>query len=142
LKEILMRRQFLTTLALAVSALASAPPTAAQIVPAEVLKSAPPEIVQTAPAYSDGELKSFAVAVLEVKRVTDVYLPKLQIAATLEERHQVEETASTEMKQAVENKGFTVTRFNEILSQAKIHPELAARIRQHIQEPEPQQEEQ
>ena len=137
-----MRRQFFTTLALAVACVASAPPTAAQIVPAEVVKSAPPEIAPTAPAYSDGELKSFAVAVLEVKRVTDVYLPKLQTAATLEERHQVEETASTEMKQAVENKGFTVARFNEILTQAKMHPELAAQIRQHIQQPEQQQEEQ
>ncbi len=122
------------------SALVAAPPAAAQIVPAEVLKSAPPEIVRTAPAYSDGELESFAVAVLEVKRVTDVYLPKLQTAATPEERHQVEETASTEMKQAVVNKGFTVTRFNEILTQAKIHPELAARIRQHIPEPGQEQE--
>ena len=137
-----MRRQFLTTLAFAVSALAAAPSATAQNVPVEILQSAPPEIAQSAPPYSDGELKSFAVAVLEVKRVTDVYLPKLQTAATLEERHQVEETASTEMKQAVENKGFTVARFNEILTQAKMHPELAAQIRQHIQQPEQQQEEQ
>ena len=123
-----MRLHALATTAIAVLALAAAPPATAQSV-----QSA---IEQSAPAVSDAELKSFAVAVLEVRRITDTYVPMLKTATTIEEQQQVEKAASAEMKQAVENEGMTVGRFNQILTLARIDPDLTERIRRHIKQPQ------
>jgi Domain of unknown function (DUF4168) len=122
-----MRVQFLAT-AIAMLGIAAVPPVMAQAVE--------PPIQQSAPAISDAELKSFAVAVAGIQRVNDIYLPKLQTARTDEEREQVQKIASMEMKRAVENEGITVTRFQEILEQARSNPEVAERVRRHIQQPQ------
>lgn len=129
-----MRLQFLATTAIA---------TAIAVfgvagVPSATAQSVQPPIEQSATAISDAELKSFAVAVVEIQRVNDTYLPKLQTATTVEERQQVQEIASTEMKRAVENEGITVTRFQEILAQARTNPEVAERVRRHIVQPQSQ----
>lgn len=123
-----MRLQFLATTAIAVLGFAGPPLAMAQ--------SVQPPIEQSAPAISDAELKSFAGAVVEIQRVNDTYLPKLQTATTVEERQQVQEIASAEMKRAVENEGITVNRFQEILAQARANPEFAERVRRHILQPQ------
>jgi hypothetical protein len=134
-----MNTRFLAMLGIAVSVgLQAAPCATAQILPAEVPESAPPDIIKAVPVYSDAELRTFAIAAVEVKNVTDAYLPRLQSAQTTEEKRHVESTATAEMIRAVENKGISVARFNEILTQARTDPKLAARIRQHIEDPQPE----
>lgn len=129
-----MRPQFFATTAFAMLGLTPVPPATAQ--------TAQPEVEQFAPAFSDAELKSFAVAVVEVRRLTDAYLPKLHSAATVEEQRQIEEIASVRLKEAVENKGMTVARFKEILAYSQNDPELAQRIRSHLPQSELQPREQ
>jgi hypothetical protein len=42
-------------------------------------------------------LRTFAVAVVGVQRVTDTYMPILKTATTIQDQQKVEETASAEM---------------------------------------------
>ena len=94
-------------------------------------QSARPGIQEPA-TVSDTELRSFASAAVEVKRVADSYLPVLAGVQTFEEKTRVESAAYSEIRQIVENEGFTVSRFNEILSLASVSPDLADRIRLHM----------
>ena len=123
-----MRVQFLATAAIAVFGVAWVPSATAQ--------SAQPPIEQSAPAISETEVKSFAVALEQIQRVNDTYLPKLQTATTDKEREQLQEIASSEMKRAVEKEGISVSRFEEILAQARSNPEVAERIRRHLRQPQ------
>jgi len=83
-------------------------------------------------AVNDAEIKSFAAAVVEVKRVTDSYLPMLAGARTTEEKDRVENAAFAEIKEVVASEGFTVSRFNQILSLASASPDLVDQIRLHL----------
>lgn len=118
------RSSFPTMMTIALLSIASVPVALAQAsqLPAE----------QSAPSYSDAELKSFAVALLEVQRINDAYLPQLKAAKTTEEQQQVEEKASQEMEQAVRTKGLSVDKYKEILTRAQSNPEVAERVKQHL----------
>lgn len=100
--------------------------------PATLAQNTVPKVQQPAPVYSDAELKTFAVAALEVLRINDVYLPKLKMAGTPEEQQQVEKTASDEMVKAVEKEGMSVTKYKEIMGHAETSPEIAERIIAHM----------
>jgi hypothetical protein len=131
-EEIPMKVRTFATTAIALTAtavLAAAAPfvTAQSIRPAVVHSSPAPS-----PAFSDTELRVFAVAVVGVQRVTDTYMPKLKKATTIQDQQRVEETASVEMARVVENQGMTVSRFSQILELTKVSPELADRVRWHI----------
>lgn len=98
------------------------------------LAQATPAVPQTAPVYSDNELKTFALAALEVLRINDLYLPKLKMATTPEEQRQVEKTASDEMVKAVEKEGLSVAKYKEIMNHAEANPELAERVVKHMKD--------
>jgi hypothetical protein len=91
-----------------------------------------PQAQQPAPNYSEDELKTFAVAALEVLRINDLYLPKLKMAATPEEQQQVEKTATDEMVKAVQKQGLTVDKYKEIMTHAEANPEIADRVMKHM----------
>jgi hypothetical protein len=91
-------------------------------------------LLQASPEYSDKELKSFAAAAIEVQRINDFYLPKLQAARNEKEELDVQRAASGEMTQAVESKGMTVDKFNEIMVVAQLNPQVAGKIVRHINE--------
>lgn len=119
-----IRSSLLTTMAIALLAVAPVPVAMAQ--------SGQPSVEQSVPSVSDAELKSFAVAVLEVQRINDTYMPRFEAAKTPEEQQQVENAASKEMVKAVEKQGMTVDKYKEILSLAQKNPQVAERIKQHI----------
>ncbi|MBI4206248.1 MAG: DUF4168 domain-containing protein [Betaproteobacteria bacterium] len=100
--------------------------------PATFAQGSAPKVQQSAPSYSDSELKSFAVAALEVQRINDAYLPKLKSASSPEEQKQVEKTATAEMVKAVEKEGMTVDKYKEIMNHAQSNPEVAEKVMQHI----------
>lgn len=104
--------------------------------PTTTAQTTSPDTPQAAPSrsYSDDELKTFAVAALEVLRINDMYLPKLKMAATPEEQRQVEKTATDEMVKAVEKEGLTVDKYKEIMSQAEANPEIAERVMKHMKD--------
>ena len=91
-----------------------------------------PPAGQTASSYSDSELKSFAVAVVEVQRINDTYVQKLDSAASPEEQQQLRQAASQEMVQAVEKEGMSVGKYKEIMSHAETDPAVAERVKEHI----------
>lgn len=87
---------------------------------------------QSAPSYSDAELKSFAVAAIEVKRIHDAYAPKFESATSPAEQQQVQQTASQEMVRAVEKEGISVEKYEEIAGQVNVNPAIAERVREHL----------
>ena len=127
-----IRSRFLALAICAATSIAAAPVTAAQGAAPEDRQPAP-EAQQPAPSYSDAELKSFAVAVVQVQRINDAYLPKLKTANSPEEQQQVKKTATDEMVKAVEKEGMTVDKYKQIMNHAQSNPEIADRVMKHIQ---------
>ena len=84
--------------------------------------------------YSDAELKSFASAVVEVHRINDAYIPKLQAASTADEEEKLEAAALREMVQAVEKEGISVEKYEEILTQAQRDHGIALRLKRPLKD--------
>jgi len=123
------RADFLTAAAIAALGMSCIQTTSAQSP-----SVAPMEAPRPASSYSDTELKSFAVAALDVQRIRGIYLPQFEAAATPEEQEQIQTAARTEMVQAIEKRGMTVDKYTEIARQAQARPEIAEQIEHHIQE--------
>ena len=86
-------------------------------------------------AFSDEKLKSFAVAYLEVDKITKEYLPKLQEAKDESAQQKVREEAGAKMIKAVEgSNGISVNEYNQIAQTAQTDPELANKITGFIRE--------
>ena len=92
------------------------------------------QLEQPGATFSDNELKSFAVAIAKMRRINETYRPRVQTAATPEERKQVQQTASAEMTRAVETQGMSIGKFHYILTQARDNPEVAQRVRKHLEQ--------
>ncbi|MCW5605173.1 MAG: DUF4168 domain-containing protein [Burkholderiales bacterium] len=118
------RSKFLAIVAVALLGIGPVSFTHAQDAPV-----APGKSVNT---YSDGELKSFAEAMLEVQRINMTYQPQMESAKTPEEKDRVQQAAMQEAIQAVEGKGMPVDKYQEILLVAQNDPVVADKIRQHI----------
>jgi Domain of unknown function (DUF4168) len=87
-----------------------------------------------ASSYSDKELRLFALAALNVERIRNLYLPKLEAAATPEQQQEVRKAAADEMVQAIEGEGISVRQYSEISTQARQNPELAKRVQEHVRD--------
>jgi Domain of unknown function (DUF4168) len=123
----MIRWTLLTTIAFAVLGASWTP-----VVSAQAQGSPAVEPPQQTSSYSDTELKVFALAALNVQRIRNVYLPKLEAAQTPEQEWEVREAAADEMAQAIEGEGMTVGQYREISSQVRQRPELAKRVQEHI----------
>jgi hypothetical protein len=92
---------------------------------------------QRALSYSDAELKAFALAALNVQRIKNLYLPKLEAANTPEQEQEVRKAATDEMAQAIEGEGMTVRQYTEISNQVRQNPEIAKRVEEHVRDAAP-----
>jgi len=72
--------------------------------------------------------------VVEVHRINDSYIPKLQAANTPDEEQQLEAAALHEMVQAVEKEGISVERYEEILTQAQTNRDIAHRLKRPLRD--------
>lgn len=97
-------------------------------------RSAEPGVGQPAANYSDAELKSFATAAAKVQRINDEYLPKLRTAQSDDEQRHVQETATAEMRRALEEEGISLDKFRSIVWQAQADRALAERIREQFRQ--------
>lgn len=86
----------------------------------------------SAPSFGDSELQSFASAAVKVHLISDAYSQKMGEAQTPVEKQQLEQRASTEMVQAVENEGLTVDKYQAIAKRLETDQELAERVRQKL----------
>ena len=84
--------------------------------------------------YGDTELKSFATAAVNVRRITDAYVEKMVAAKSEKEKKQLEQLASGDMVQAVKNEGLSVTKYQDIANRVQSDPDLAARVKQKLRE--------
>src|SRR5262245_45796879 len=103
-----MFRQSLLTIAFAVLGASWTAIAFAQASDAPVTESP-----QQALSYSDAELKSFTLAALNVQRIKGLYQPKLEAAKTPEQEQEVRKAATSEMVQAIESEGMTVSKYTE-----------------------------
>lgn len=81
-------------------------------------------------SYSDKELRSFAVALLEVERIKSTYAPKL--AQNLREQAQVKQAASLELLTALKQQGMSVDKYQEMLATVQSNPQLAGKVNDYI----------
>lgn len=86
-----------------------------------------------APSLEDDKLQSFAVAFLEVSKVTQEYQPKIAAAGTPEDQQKLQQEAGEKMVEVVNSsEGINVEEYNMIIQAAQTDPELAQRINGHI----------
>lgn len=85
-------------------------------------------------AYSENQLKSYAVAALEVEKLNYSYSERLQAARTAQERKTIRQEATEKMTKAIEDKGLTVQTYNEITSAARSDRQLAEKISHYVKE--------
>jgi len=86
------------------------------------------------PPPTDAELKSFAGAVVEVHRINDAYIPKLEAADTADEEQKLEAAALREMVQAVEKEGLSVEKYEQILTLAQTDRDLVHRLKRPLRD--------
>jgi len=127
-------RSNLVTLALAAIGAAWLAVAPAQTTQSESAKNTPAAQKSTSRPPSDAELKSFAGAVVEVHRINDAYIPKLEAAGTADEEQKLEAAALREMVQAVENEGLSVEKYEDILTQAQTSRELVHRLKRPLRD--------
>jgi uncharacterized protein DUF4168 len=126
-----MIRSGVLTVTLAMFSVAYAPSLLAET---DAEQSAPgDQSAQSEPSsssYSDQELRSFAVALLEVERIKSSYAPKL--AQNLREQAQVKQAASLELLMALKQQGMSVDKYQEMLNTVQSNPELAGKVNEYL----------
>jgi hypothetical protein len=83
----------------------------------------------------EAELQQFAQAVGEIRQLRRKWMPQVEAAAQSQGPDaalKVQDEAYTEMVGAVEKKGLSLKRYNEIASLAENDPELQQRLAAHI----------
>jgi len=83
--------------------------------------------VEPAATYSDAELQSFAAAAVEVHRINSAYLPRMA-EADPDKQRQLEQQALKDTTAAVEKQGLTSDKYDEILSAAQTHADVAKKV--------------
>ena len=108
--------------------------------PHAIAQSAAPQPQPAPPAaetmeVSDDQLQSFAVAFVEVERLKQEYIQRLQEAASETEQQELQAEAGEKMLQAVEQtEGISANEYNQIIQSAQNDPELAQRLTDAIGE--------
>lgn len=105
-------------------------------------QQAAPSTATPAPAKADipeAKLKSFAVAYLEVDKITKSYLPKLKEAKSPEDQQKVRQEAGQKMMQAVQGSGgISVDEYNQIAQTAQTDPDVANKLTRYIRDADKQ----
>lgn len=93
-----------------------------------------PEQSQPQAHFSKKDMKSFAVASLDIQRIDQTYRPKMAAAKTPDEQQKVRQEALGKMTQALKDNGLTVKKYNDIATAAQRDPGVASQLRQYIQQ--------
>jgi hypothetical protein len=104
---------------------------AASLTPAHAQAQQAPAPAQApaASSYSDDQLRSFAVATLQIQEVGQEYQPRMEAAESTEQQQQLAQEANAQMVQIVEQvEGITVPEYNEIAEAARANPEIMQQI--------------
>lgn len=96
--------------------------------------SATPQVPTDQAPVTQDKLKSFAVASLEVERISQQYAPKLQAAKTQADQDAVRQEATDKMVDAVQKKGLSVEEYRRIAIAARADPQIARQITTYRQQ--------
>jgi hypothetical protein len=96
--------------------------------PAAAQNQSPPAPQEAPAKVSDGELKAFADAAVEVQKIRDNWHPRIQAAPDAKAGDELRQQAQAEMVSAVEAKGLTVEKYQEIYQLAQIDPDVRQKV--------------
>lgn len=82
--------------------------------------------------FSDQELKTYAGARLEVRRINQAYQPKAQQAQTEEQQQKLQQQALENIKSAIREEGISVEKYNRITMAVRNDPELASQVQNYM----------
>ncbi|MDP2619696.1 MAG: DUF4168 domain-containing protein [Hyphomicrobiales bacterium] len=85
-----------------------------------------------AESFSQDELKTFAMASLEVQRISQAYQPVIEEAEDSEQKQAIQQRAIDEMRTAVTETGLSLEKYNQIVTAVRNDPNLAAEVRDHM----------
>lgn len=89
---------------------------------------------RSAPSFEEEDLKSYASAMIEVRKINQQYGKELQSAQSQEEQQAVRTEATQVMTQAIEDEGLSVREYNQIYQAAAADPDLANKVNKYVQE--------
>lgn len=89
---------------------------------------------EAAPSLTQQDLKIYAVARLEVLKISESYRPQIQAAASPDEAKAVQQEAMQEMVEVVQSKGLSVEKYNQITDTMQTSPEVAKQVEGYIAE--------
>ena len=89
---------------------------------------------EAAPSPTQQDLKTYAVARLEVLKITKSYQPQIQAATSPDEVKAVQQEAMQEMVEVVQNNGLSVEKYNQITDTMQNSPEVAKQVEGYIAE--------
>ena len=78
--------------------------------------------------FTQQEIQSFARASLEVDRLNEVWIPRLQQAETQVEAEALRSEALSEIVEAIEAEGIELATYNAIIEEAQTNPDFAQEI--------------
>lgn len=81
---------------------------------------------------SQQELETFAVAAVEVQRISDDYQLRFAASTTPQERESIQREATDKMTRAVEDKGMTVDQYNEVARTAQTDAHVAEQVNEYV----------
>jgi len=88
---------------------------------------------QTAPVeISNEDLQAFASASLEVQEISQQAKAQMASAEGSSEQEAVQQQAMEQMREAVQQSGLSVDRYNQIYQIAQADPQVASRIREYM----------
>lgn len=83
--------------------------------------------------YSDQELQNYVLAMQDVSEIGQEKEPEIANAESEEEAQEIWQDAQEEMASAVEERGLTVEKYNEITQAAQTDPELAEKLNSMVE---------
>jgi len=125
----MLKRLEVTGLGLAVAMALTALGTATR---GEVAAQQPQQV--PAEDITDEELENFAVAYLDVDRITQEMTQQLRLVDDPERQQEIQEEARAEMTEAVEQQDLTVQRYSEIAAALNQNEELREKFVEILEE--------
>ena len=125
-----MTRALLPVVALAALGLSATPAAPAAAQQPQQQRPAPP----AASSFDSDQLQSYAAAVVEVQKINEEYLPKLESAESRGEQQKIREEATGMMVEAIKAEGISVETYNKIYKAARADPRFAQRLNRLIEE--------
>lgn len=97
--------------------------------------AAPPAQMYRRPkaSFDNKDIKSYAMASLQVHRLAQRYSPKINAARSPKKKRAIENNEVRQMTAAVRSEGLTVKKYNQINATLRTNPKLAKRVNHYIQ---------